>query len=80
MGGREWRESLTRPQAASNAFSRVVAVLEELFTATAEGSKPEAQSGAGKAVIEGGSRGSCSVVFLSRETALEEPIGMSEGG
>jgi hypothetical protein len=36
MGGREWRGSGTGTQAASDVFSRVVAVLEELFTATAE--------------------------------------------
>jgi hypothetical protein len=80
MGGREWRESLTRPRAAGDAFSRVVAVLDELFTATAEASEPEAQSGAGKAAIEGGSRRSCSVVFLFSETVLEEPFRMAEGG
>jgi hypothetical protein len=80
MGGREWREGRIRPRAASDGFSRVVAVLEELFTATAEGSKPEAQSGAGKVVIEGESRRSCSVVFLSSETVLEEPFRMAKGG
>jgi hypothetical protein len=80
MGGRKRRGSLTRPYVASDAFSGVVAVLEELFTATAEGSKPEAQSGAGKTVLEGGSQRSCSVVFLSSETVLEEPFGMAEGG
>jgi hypothetical protein len=57
-----------------------VAALEELFTATAEDNEPEAQSRAGKAVIEGGNRRSCSVVFLSSETVLEEPFGMAEGG
>jgi hypothetical protein len=57
MGGRKWRGSLTGPRAANDVFPRVVAALEELFTATAEGSEPEAESGAGKAVIEGRSRG-----------------------
>jgi hypothetical protein len=80
MGGREWRGSRIRPRAASDVFSRVVAVLEEPFTATAEGSEPEAQSGAGKAVTKGGGRGSCSVVFLFSETVLEEPFRMAEGG
>ena len=80
MGGRKWREGRLRPQAASDVFSRVVAALEEPFTATAEASEPEAQSGAGKAVIGGRNRGSCSVVFLCSETALEEPLGMAEGG
>jgi hypothetical protein len=36
MGGREWRGSRIRSRAASDVFSRVVAALEELFTATAE--------------------------------------------
>ena len=36
MGGREWRGRPIRPRAASDVFSRVVAALEELFTATAE--------------------------------------------
>jgi hypothetical protein len=36
MGGRKWRGSRIRPRAASDVLSRVVAVLEELFTATAE--------------------------------------------
>jgi hypothetical protein len=80
MGGREWRGSRIRPQAASDVFSRVVAALEELFTAMAEESEPEAQSGAGKAVLEGGNRRSCSVVLLSSETVLEEPFGMAQGG
>jgi hypothetical protein len=44
------------------------------------GSEPEAQSGTGKAVIEGVSQGLCSVVFLFSETALEEPFRMAEGG
>ena len=48
MGGRERRGSRIRPRAASDVFSRVVAALEELFTATAEGSEPEAQSGPGR--------------------------------
>ena len=29
MGGRKWREGRIRPQAASDVFSRVVAILEE---------------------------------------------------
>jgi hypothetical protein len=80
MGGREWRGRRIRPQAASDVFSRVVAALEEPFTTSAEGREPEARSRAGKADIEGGSQGSCSVVFLSSETALEEPFRMAEGG
>jgi hypothetical protein len=80
MGGRKWRGNRIRPRAASDVFSRVVAALEELFTTSAEGSESEAQSGAGKAIIEGGSRRSCSVVFLSSKTVLEEPLGMAEGG
>jgi hypothetical protein len=36
MGGRKWREGRIRPQAASDVFSRVVAILEELFTTSAE--------------------------------------------
>jgi hypothetical protein len=36
MGGRKWREGRIRPQAASDVFSRVMAVLEELLTASAE--------------------------------------------
>ena len=80
MDGREWRGSPTRPRAANEVFSRAVAVLEELFTATANGSESKAPLGAGKAVIEGGSRRSCSVVFLSSETVLEEPFRMAEGG
>jgi len=36
MGGREWRGSRIRSRAASDVFSRVVAALEEPFTATAE--------------------------------------------
>jgi hypothetical protein len=42
MGGREWRGNRIRPRAVSEVFSRVVAVLEELFTTTTEGSEPEA--------------------------------------
>jgi hypothetical protein len=57
-----------------------VAALEELFTARAEDSEPQAQSRAGKAVIEGGNRRSCSVVYLSSKTVLEEPFRMAEGG
>lgn len=33
MGGREWRGSGIGTQAAGDVFSRVVAVLEDLFTA-----------------------------------------------
>jgi hypothetical protein len=80
MGGREWRGSRIRPRAASDVLSRIVAALEEPFTATAVGNESEAQSGAGKVVIEGVSRGLCSVVFLFSETALEEPFRMAEGG
>jgi hypothetical protein len=80
MGDRKRRGSRIPPQVASDVFSRVVAALEELFTTSAEGSEPEAQSRAGKAVIEGGSRRSCSVVLLCSETVLEEPLGMAEGG
>ncbi len=36
MDGREWHGSRIRPRAASDVLSRVVAVLEEPFTATAE--------------------------------------------
>jgi hypothetical protein len=80
MVDRKRRGSRIRPQAASDVFPRIVAALEELFTTSAEGSELEAQSRTGKAVIEGGSRRSCSVVLLSSETVLEEPLGMAEGG
>jgi hypothetical protein len=43
MGGRERRGSRLRRHAASHGFSRVVAGLEEPFTAKAEGSESKAQ-------------------------------------
>jgi hypothetical protein len=79
MGGRKRRGSLTRSRPASDVFSRVLAVLEELFTATAKEANRR-RDWWPKAVIGEGNRGSCSVVFLSSETALEEPLGMAEGG
>jgi hypothetical protein len=36
MGGRKWRGSLTGPRPANDVFPRVVAALEEPFTASAE--------------------------------------------
>ena len=79
MGGREsaWQSGMSPARDRASSGS-VVAALEEPSTSGERESRRASIRRPGKAVVEGGSLGSCSLVVLFSKTALEEPFAAAE--